>query len=113
MRHVARSPVPRKCFRDLTCNPFRRRSLCDVDPHELSAVYPHDDECIEKVETDRRDDEEVHGGNIWSMIAQEGDCVRKTRERHAVGEMKDGPSESPCRRRLQTAMSCFGKNPRW
>src|SRR5690242_19790815 len=31
-------------------------------------------------------------------------CVKKTRKRHAVGEMKDGPSESPCRRRLQTAM---------
>jgi hypothetical protein len=41
------------------------------------------------------------------------DCVKKTRERHAVGEMRDGPSESPCRRRLQTAMSCFGQKPRW
>jgi hypothetical protein len=35
-------------------------------------------------------------------------CVKKTRKRHAVGEMKDGPPESPCRRRLQTAMSCSG-----
>ena len=42
-----------------------------------------------------------------------GGCVKKTRKRHAVGEMKDGPSESPCRRRLQTAMSCFGQKPRW
>jgi hypothetical protein len=41
------------------------------------------------------------------------DCVKKTRERHAVGEMRDGPSESPCGRRLQTAMSCFGQKPRW
>ena len=41
------------------------------------------------------------------------DCVKKTRERHAVGEMRGGPSESPCRRRLQTAMSCFGQKPRW
>ena len=43
----------------------------------------------------------------------EFDCVKKTRERHAVGEMRGGPSESPCRRRLQTAMSCFGQKPRW
>jgi GntR family transcriptional regulator / MocR family aminotransferase len=57
--------------RDLTRNPFRRRSLCDVDPDQVSARYLHDDECIEEVETDRRDDEEVHGGNIWSMVAQE------------------------------------------
>src|SRR5215467_1142998 len=42
-----------------------------------------------------------------------GDCVKKTRKRHAVGEMRDDPSESPCRRRLQTAMSCFGQKPRW
>ena len=41
------------------------------------------------------------------------DCVKKTRERHAVGEMRGGPSELPCRRRLQTAMSCFGQKPRW
>src|ERR1700720_4898182 len=27
--------------------------------------------------------------------------------------MKAGPSEAPCRRRLQTTMSCFGQKPRW
>jgi hypothetical protein len=27
--------------------------------------------------------------------------------------MKVGPSEPPCRRRLQTARSCFGEKPRW
>ena len=42
-----------------------------------------------------------------------GDCVKKARERCAVREMKVGPSEPPCRRRLQTAMSCFGQKPRW
>ena len=40
-------------------------------------------------------------------------CVKKTRRRHAVREMKEGPSEPPCRRRLQTATSCFGQKPRW
>jgi hypothetical protein len=40
-------------------------------------------------------------------------CVKKTRKRHAVREMKEGPSEPPCRRRLQTATSCFGQKPRW
>src|SRR6516162_8486506 len=40
-------------------------------------------------------------------------CVKKTRKRHAVREMKVGPSESPCRGRLQTAISCFGQKPRW
>jgi hypothetical protein len=40
-------------------------------------------------------------------------CVKKARKRHAVREMKEGPSEPLCRRRLQTAMSCFGQKPRW
>ena len=40
-------------------------------------------------------------------------CVKKTRRRHAVREMRVGPSESPCRGRLQTAMGCFGQKPRW
>ena len=40
-------------------------------------------------------------------------CVKKTRKRHAVREMKEDPSKSLCRRRLQTAMSCFGQKPRW
>ena len=36
-------------------------------------------------------------------------CVKKTRERHAVREMKEDPSEPSCRGRLQTATSCFGQ----
>ena len=40
-------------------------------------------------------------------------CVKKTRERHAVQEMKEDPSEPSCRGRLQTAISCFGQKPRW
>ena len=39
-------------------------------------------------------------------------CVKKTRKCHAVREMKVGPSESPCRGRHQTAISCFGQKPR-
>src|SRR3984957_7786937 len=42
-----------------------------------------------------------------------GRCVMKTRERHAVRKMKEGPSEPSCRGRFQTAISCFGQKPRW
>jgi hypothetical protein len=42
-----------------------------------------------------------------------GDCVKKARKRCAVREMKEGPSEPLCRKRLQTAMSCFGQRLRW
>src|SRR2546421_258398 len=34
---VVRSLIPRKCFRYLTCNPFRRGICCDVDPDKISA----------------------------------------------------------------------------
>src|SRR6201997_32431 len=69
---VVRSLIPRKRLGYLTCNPFRRRICCDVDPGEVSAVYPNDNECIEEAETDRRDDEQVHGGDLRRVVAQEG-----------------------------------------
>ena len=49
----------------------------------------------------------VPSGGIFAILSRCA-CVKKTSNRHAVGEMKVGPSEPPCRRRLQTAISCFG-----
>src|SRR4030088_2742225 len=58
---VVRSLIPRKCFHYLTCNPFFRRICCDVDLDEVSAAEPDDDEGIEQVEADSRNNEQVHG----------------------------------------------------
>jgi hypothetical protein len=69
--HVALRLVPGECLRCLTRDSFGGWMSGDVDPDELSAVYPNDDECIEEVETDRRDNKQVHGSNIWRMITQE------------------------------------------
>src|SRR5450631_3021091 len=69
---VVRSLIPRKRLRYLTCNPFCRRICCDVDPSQVSAVEPDNDEGIEQVEANGRDNKQVHGGNFWSMITQEG-----------------------------------------
>src|SRR6202023_1188812 len=69
---VARSLIPRKCLRDLTCNPFGRGICGDVDPDEVSAVEPDDDERIEQVETDSWNNEQVHGGNVRRVVTQEG-----------------------------------------
>jgi hypothetical protein len=44
--HVARRFIPRECLRDLARNPSCRRSCRNVDPDELSAVQPNDDEGI-------------------------------------------------------------------
>src|ERR1700676_2223072 len=69
---VTRSLIPRKCLRYLTCNPFGRRICCDVDPDQVSAVEPDDDEGIEQVETDSWNNEQVHGGNVRRVVTQEG-----------------------------------------
>src|SRR5271169_738052 len=69
---VVRSLIPRKRLRDLTCNPFSRRICCDADPDKVSAVQPDDDEGIEQVEANGRHHEQVHGGNIWRVVMQEG-----------------------------------------
>src|SRR5882757_9455605 len=69
---VARRLIPRKGLRYLTCNPFGRGICCDVDPDEVSAVESDDDEGIEQVETDGWNNEQVHGGNVWRVVMQEG-----------------------------------------
>src|SRR3984893_16609025 len=69
---VVRSLIPGECLRYLTCNPFGRGICCDVDPDEVSAVEPDDDEGIEQIEPDGRDDKQVHGGNVWRVVTQEG-----------------------------------------
>src|SRR5450631_1629668 len=70
--HVTGSPVPRKGLGYLTCNPLCRRVGCDADPREVPTIEPHDNEGIEQIETNGRDNKQVHGGNVWSMITQEG-----------------------------------------
>src|SRR5580692_2511238 len=68
---VVWSLIPGKCFRYLTCNPFGRGICCDVDPDEVSAVEPDNDEGIEQVETDSRNNEQVHAGNVRRVVTHE------------------------------------------
>ena len=44
----------------------------------------------------------------WNLKGMRRNCVKKTRKRHAVREMRVDPSEPPCRGRFQTAISCYG-----
>src|ERR1700688_2017359 len=70
--HVARSLIPRERFCDLACNPFGGRMCCDADPDQLSAIQPHYDVVVEQIETDSWNNEQIHGGNVRRVIAQEG-----------------------------------------
>src|SRR6185295_16443112 len=56
----------------LACDPLRRWVGCDVDPDEVSAVEPDNDQGIEQVETDSWNSEQVHGGNVRRVVTQEG-----------------------------------------
>ena len=70
--HITRSSIPRKCLGELACNPLGGRAPRDVDPDEISAVQPDDDEGIEQVESDRWNNEQVHGRNVRRVVTQEG-----------------------------------------
>src|SRR5258706_1735787 len=54
---VARGLIPRECLRDLARDPVRGRMRCDVDPDEVSARQPDDDEGIEQGEAKGRSNE--------------------------------------------------------
>src|SRR5712675_3778305 len=47
---VARGLIPRECLCDLARDPFRGRMRCSIDPDEVSARQPDDDEGVEHVE---------------------------------------------------------------
>jgi hypothetical protein len=69
---VARSLIPRKCLRDLACDPFRGWMRCDVDPNKVSAGQPDDDQAVEQIEANGRNNEQVHGGDVRRVVTQEG-----------------------------------------
>src|SRR6266704_5686103 len=68
---VVRSLIPGERLRYLPCDPFCCRICRDVDPDEVSTVQPNDDEAIEQVEAEGRGNEQVHGGDVQRMVAQE------------------------------------------
>jgi hypothetical protein len=70
--HIARGHVPRKSLGYLTCNPLRRRVGCDVNPNESSAIKPYNHEAVEHSEANGRDNEQIHSGNLWRVVTQEG-----------------------------------------
>jgi len=65
-----------------------------------------DDQVLDLSHTDLR------GADLSELHLEKADlsgaCVKKTRNRRAVRKMEVDPPEPPCRRRLQTAISCCG-----
>src|SRR5947209_14211116 len=69
---VARGLIPGECLRDLARDPVRGRMRCDIDPDEVSARQPDDDEGVEHVEANGWGNEQVHGGDVRCVVTQEG-----------------------------------------
>jgi hypothetical protein len=44
---------------------------CDIDPNKVSAGQPDDDEDIEQIEANGWNNEQVHGGDVRCVVAQE------------------------------------------
>ena len=70
--HVTRSSVPRKSLGDLACDPLRRRVGCDAVPDKVSAINPYNHEAVQQFEANGRDHEQIHGGNVGSVVSQKG-----------------------------------------
>src|SRR5713226_7158755 len=88
---VVRSLIPRERLCYLARDPFCRRICCDVDPDEVSTVQPNDDEAIEQVEADGWSNEQVHGGDVRRVVAQEGapSLARRSRSLdHVLGDAR-------------------------
>src|SRR6266576_6222392 len=69
---VARGLIPRECLRDLARDPVRGRMRCDIDPDEVSARQPDDDEGVEHVEANGWGNAQVDGGDVRCVVTQEG-----------------------------------------
>ena len=81
---VARRLVPRECFGDLSGDPFGGRMCGHVDPDETSPLQTQDHQPVEKFEPNGRNDEQINGGDVRSVNAQERSptCRGGPRRRH-------------------------------
>jgi|GEM_PF-1556785 hypothetical protein len=94
---VVWSLIPRECLCYLTRNPFRRRMACNVDPDEVSTIQPHDDEAIEQIKANGRD-------NNKSMAAMSSAWLRRKVRHPWLG--------GPCRLTMYLAtLDCATSNP--
>ena len=71
--------IPRERVGDLTRNPVRRWAVRHGNMDELSAVEPNDDEAIEQVECERREDGPCLNGLLPNGKAQTADFTRSER----------------------------------
>src|SRR6266481_2918810 len=70
--HVVRCIIPGKGIGDLMDDPFGCGIARDADRYQPPPLVPEDHQNEEQPEADRRHDQEVHGGNARTMVAEKG-----------------------------------------
>src|SRR5271166_2362077 len=73
---VAWPLIPRERFGDLSGDPIGGWICSHIGPGEPSPLQSQDDQPVEKLEPDRRNDEQIDGGDVGGVIAQEGTPAR-------------------------------------
>ena len=68
--------VPRECFGDLSGDPIGGRVCGHIGPDEPSPLQTQDDEPVEQLESDRRNDKQIDGRDVAGVVAQEGPPAR-------------------------------------
>jgi hypothetical protein len=61
-----------KCFSQLLDDPRACRMPCDIEMQDAPTIVTDDEKAIERAEGDRRNSEEVHRGNRFSVITEKG-----------------------------------------
>ncbi len=71
------SRIKRECFTKLLHDPFGRWTFSDVEMDQLPSLVVEDKENIEQAKGHSRNDEEIHGGDGFTVIAKKGEPILK------------------------------------
>src|SRR5258706_2155877 len=103
-----------KCFSQLLDDPKACRMLCDIEVQDAPPIVTDDEKTIEHAEGDRRNSEEVHRGNRFSVITEKGKAARG---RLRISRCPFHPTRDRSLRDIKTeheklAMDAW-RSPRW
>ena len=102
---IAGRLIPWECLGNLPGDPLRRWVCRHIGPDEPSPLQMKDDQSVQKLEPERRNDEQIDGRDVGSMTAQEGPPARRRRAA-APG------STGRCRYRVSAARHGCEAHPR-
>jgi len=98
-----------KCFAQLLDNPTAGRMPSDIEMQDASTVVADDEEAIKQVKCERRDREEIHGGDGFAVITQKR---QPTVGRFWVPGRSSHPAGDGCLRYIESQHQQFAMDSR-